>query len=205
MIAEPTPAPAAPPTIARGPAVLGLVLGVASALLSVFWVVGIPLGILAVVVSWRAAQQARGRDLRTISFAVGGLVVSTAGVLLGLAGAVFDDDAPDAPAPVVINGVLTATPDADHQPPLDLDPGARCTVDLDGHRAEGSNTNRSEKPRGYIVKVVWEDSGVTLAEGTTVLPTVAPGVTAPFASTSAEKTGTSATTCRVSEIDRTDP
>ena len=55
------------------------------------------------------------------------------------------------------------------------------------------------------MKVLWEDSGVTLAEGTIVLPAVAPGATSPFESTSPEKTGTASTTCRVSEIDRTKP
>lgn len=204
MIAKPTPAPTAPSPIARRPATIGLVLGVASALTSVFWVLGIPLGVLAVVLSWRAAQRARGRDLRTISLAVGGLVVGTVGVLLGLGSAVFSDSSSDEPVPVVINGVQTATPDAEHQPPFDLDPGARCTVDLDGLRAEGSITNRSDKPWGYRLKVLWEDSGVTLAEGTALLGVVAPSATTPFTVVSPTP-GNASTTCRVSEIDRTKP
>jgi hypothetical protein len=128
------------------------------------------------------------------------------GVLLGLGSAVLsaDDDKADT-APVVIDGIATNTPDADHQPPLDLDPGAHCTVDLDGLRAEGSITNHTDEAWGYIVKVVWEDAGVTLAEGTTVLEVVNPGATSPFTSTSSEKTGTAATTCRVSEINRVEP
>ena len=204
MIAEPTPAPPAPQPIARRPATIGLALGVASALTSVFWVLAIPLGVLAVVLSWRAAQQARGRDLRTISLAVGGLVVGTIGVLLGLGGAVLGDGGSDDPVPVVVNGIQTATPDAEHQPPLDLDPGARCTVDLDGLRAEGSITNRTDKPWGYRLKVLWEDSGVTLAEGTALLGPVAPGGTTPFTVVS-PTAGNASTTCRVSEIDRTKP
>jgi hypothetical protein len=206
MIAEPTPEPAAPSPIARRPATIGLVLGVLSALASVVWALGIPLGVVAVVLSWRAAQQARGRDLRTISLAVGGIVVGTAGVLLGAGSAIInrDDGAAD-PVPVVINGIETATPDAEHQPPLDLEPGAHCTVDLDGLHADGKITNHTTKAWDYIVKVVWEDSGATLAEGTTVLRAVAPGATAPFESTSPDKTGTAATTCRVRGIDRVKP
>lgn len=203
MIAEPTPEPAAPPTIARRPATIGLVLGIVSVLTSVFWVVGIPLGIAAVILSWRSAQRARGRDLRTISLAVGGLVAGTAGVLLGLGSAALTDDPPDT-TPVVINGIATATPDAEHQPPLDLEPGAQCTVDLDGLRAEGRVTNRSDETWGYRLKVVWEDAGVTIAEGTTLLQPLAPGATTPFKVVS-PTTGTATTTCRVSEIDRTEP
>lgn len=203
MIAEPTPEPAAPPTIARRPATIGLVLGVLSALTSVFWIVGIPLGIAAVIISWRAAQRARGRDLRTISLAVGGLVAGTFGVLLGLGSAVFSDD-PSEATPVVVNGILTSTPDEEHQPPLDLEPGAQCTVDLDGLRAEGRITNRTDNPWGYRVKVVWEEPGVTIAEGTVLLQPLDPGATTPFKVVS-PTTGTAATTCRVSEIDRTKP
>ena len=88
---------------------------------------------------------------------------------------------------------------------LDLEPGARCTVDLDGLHAAGAITNHTTKAWDYIVKVVWEDSGATLAESTTVLRGVAPGARAPFESTSAEKTGTAATTCRVRGIDRLKP
>ncbi len=204
MITELTPTPTAPQPIARRPATIGLVLGIASAVTSVFWVLAIPLGILAVVLSWRAAQQARGRDLRTISLAVGGLVVGTIGVLLGLGSAVLGDGSSGDPVPVVINGIQTATPDAEHQPPLDLDPGARCTVDLGGLRAEGSITNRTDTPWGYRLKVLWEDSGMTLAEGTALLGPVAPGRTTPFAVVS-PIAGNASTTCRVSEIDRTKP
>jgi hypothetical protein len=204
MIAEPSNSPKAdPPKIARRAATIGLVLGVVSAVASVLWVLAVPLGAIAVVVSWRAAQKARGRDMRTISLAVGGLVVGTVGVLLGIGSAVTAGDSSD-PTPIVVNGIETATPDAAHQPPLDLDPGAHCTVDLDGLHAEGSITNHADQPWGYRLKVVWEDSGITLAEGTTLLDPLAPGATTPFTVVS-PTTGTAATTCRVSEIDRTKP
>jgi hypothetical protein len=204
MIAEPsTPEHASPPKIARRAATIGLVLGVVSAVASVLWVLAIPLGAVAAVISWRAAQKARGRDLRTISLAVGGLVAGTVGVLLGIGSAVTADDSPD-PTPIVINGIQTATPDANHQPPLDLDPGAHCTVDLDGLHASGSITNHADQTWGYRLKVVWEDSGSTLAEGTALLQPIAPGATTPFTVVS-PTTGTAATTCRVSEIDRTKP
>ena len=90
--------PPAPP-IARRPAAAGLVLGVLSAVLAVWWKVALPLGAVA---------------------------AGTAGVLLGLAGAFFGGDTAD--APVVVNGIETSTPDSAHQPPLDLDPGGTCTV-----------------------------------------------------------------------------
>ena len=64
---------------------------------------------------------------------------------------------------VVINGIETSTPDAAHQPPLDLDPGAQCTVDLNGLRATGRITNHTDRPWGYRVKVAWEDNGTTRA------------------------------------------
>ena len=191
-----------PPAIARRPALIGLVLGVLSAVLAVLWIVAIPLGVIAIVVSWRAAQRARGRDGRTIGFGVGGLVAGTAGVLLGLATAIFTGDTPA--EPVVINGIETSTPDAAHQPPLDLDPGAQCTVDLGGLRATGSITNHTERPWGYRVKVVWEDGGATLADATALLDPITPGASAPFTVVSAAS-GTAATTCRVTEIDRRAP
>ena len=105
---------------------------------------------------------------------------------------------------VVINGIETSTPDAAHQPPLDLDPGAQCTVDLDGLRATGRITNHTDRPWGYRIKVAWEDNGTTRAEATALLEPIAPSASAPFTLVSAS-TGTAATTCRVVAIDRRAP
>jgi hypothetical protein len=206
MIAEPTSdGPGPPPAIARRPAVIGLALGLAAALLATLWWLAIPLGILAVLLSWRAAQAARGRDGRTIGLAVGGMTVGGAGVLLALASAIFSGGGDDPADLVVIDGIETSTPDAAHQPPLDLEPGARCTVDLDGLRAAGTITNHTVAAARYVLKVVWEDSGETLAEATAILDPVAPGASVPFTVVSPATTGTAATTCRVAQIDRTKP
>ena len=142
--------------VARGLPTVALVLGVASALVAMWWIAGAFLG--------------NDTNVET----------------------------------VVINGIETSTPDAAHQPPLDLDPGAQCTVDLDGLRATGRITNHTDRPWGYRVKVVWDDNGTTLAEATALMEPIAPSASAPFTLVSAA-TGTAATTCRVVAIDRRAP
>jgi hypothetical protein len=190
----------APPAIARRASIIGLVLGVASALLAVVWTVGIVLGLAALAVCWQAAQRAKGRDNRTIGFAIGGLTAGAFGVLLGIASAAFGGTT-DTADPVIIDGIETSTPDAEHQPPHDLDPGTTCTVDLDGLRAEGTLTNHTDRTVRYRMRVVWDDSGAELAEATAVFDSVAPGASQPFTVVS-PKTGTAATTCRIAAIDR---
>ena len=200
-MSTPPPPLETPAPIARSASVVGLVCGVASAIAAFVPVIAIPLGIAAIVISWRAAQRARGVDRRTISFAVGGLVAGTAGLLLGLASA-FWGGATTQHDPVVLNGIETSTPDKAHQPQLDLDPGATCTVDLDGLHTMGSITNHTGRAWGYRVKVVWENEGTTLADATTLLKPISPGASMSFTMVSAAQTGTAATTCRVTQIDR---
>lgn len=176
-----------PPAIARRPAITGLVLGVISAVVAVLWVVAIPLGILAIVLGWRAAHAAKGRDGRTIGFAIGALVCGTFGILLGIASAAFGGD----------------DPKSDTSPPALEDVGARLEwrTDLDGLQCSGTITNHASSASGYLLKVEWVSDGGKLADATTVVQPVAPGASTTFSVTSAAK-GTAATTCRVAEIER---
>ena len=200
-----TPRPAgAPEPVARNQAIVGFVLGIVAAMLAVVWQFAIPIGAVAMVICWRAAQRARGRDARTIGFAVGGLTVGAAGILLALAALAFGGDTRGSDASTVVDGIESSTPDDDHPPQKDLEPGTRCTVDLAGLRAEGTIANRTDDAWRYGVLIVWENAGVELASSSISLDAVPPGGRAGFTATS-PKAGNAETTCRVASIDRLAP
>lgn len=199
-----TDPPTVAPPVARAPAIVGFALGVAAALLAVWWKVAIPLAVVALAVCWHAFTRARGRDTRTVGFAAGGLSLGVLAVALGLASFAAGDATPSEATPSVIDGIESSTPDEEHPPQRDLEPGTQCTVDLAGLRAEGTIVNRSERPWRYRLRIVWDDSGTQLAEGTSLLDELRPGASTPFTVVS-PKTGTTATTCRVAQIDRLAP
>lgn len=185
-------APAPGPAIARRPAVAGFVLGILAAVSAVLWYLAIPLGIVAILVSWRAAQAARGRDGRSIGLGIGGLVSGAFGVLLGLAVAFLGGCADDGGRSGTVSGPPAI---ADVAGPL------QWSTDLDGLQCSGTITNHADVPSGYLLKVEWVSENTKLAEATTVLQPVAPGASTTFTVTSSAK-GTAATTCRVAEIER---
>jgi hypothetical protein len=196
------PVPQGPP-VARNQAIAGLALGVLASVGAVVWQVAIPLGLLAVALSWLAASAARGRDARSIGFAVGGLTTGAVGIVLAVTSALVAAD--DEPASTqVVDGIESATPDQANPPQKDLEPGTRCTVDLDGLRAEGAVVNRTTKPWRYSITAVWENEGEQLASSTMLLDTVPAGDRATFRATS-PRSGTAATTCRIVSIDRLTP
>lgn len=181
----------APPSIARRPATAGFVLGVAAAVLSVAWYLAIPLGIVAILVSWRAANRARGRDGRSIGLGIGGLVTGSVGIILGLlvallAGCGDDGGSSSKGAPPAL---------------ADVDGALEWSTDLEGLRCSGRLTNHADTASGYVLRIEWVSEGTRLAEATTVLEPVASGASTTFEVTSAAK-GTAATTCRVADIER---
>jgi hypothetical protein len=179
------------------------VFGLLSAVGAVVWQVAIPLGLFALGMSWLAASAARGRDPRSVSFAVIGLTTGAIGILLAVV-ALLVPDASDAPRIQIVDGIESSTPDGANPPQKDLEPGMRCTVDLDGLRADGAVVNRTAKPWRYSITVVWEQDGEQLASAPLLLDTLAPGGRTTFRAASAE-TGTADTSCRVASIDRLVP
>ncbi len=189
--------------MARNQAIAGLVLGVLASVGAVVWQVAIPLGLFAVGLSWLAASAARGRDARSIGFAVAGITTGAVGILLAVTSALVAAD--DEPVQAqVVDGIESSTPDEANPPQKDLEPGTRCTVDLDGLRAEGAVVNRTAKPWRYSITVAWQNEGDELARSTLLLDAVSPGDRATFRATNA-RTGTAATTCRIVSIDRLKP
>jgi hypothetical protein len=180
------------------------VLGVTAAVGAVVWQVAIPLGLLAIGISWLAASAARGRDARSIGLAVAGLTTGAAGILLAVLSAFAASGADEPSGPQTIDGIESSTPDQANPPQKDLEPGTRCTVEIAGLRADGAVVNRTAKAWRYSITVAWQNGDEDLATSTLLLDAVQPGGRSAFRATNA-RTGTTATTCTIVSIDRLAP
>jgi hypothetical protein len=198
------PQPDGAPAIARNEAIVGFVFGMIAAVGAVLWQVAVPLGVLAIAVSWLALTKARGRDARSVGFGVAGLATGIVAVMLGVASALVGTNEPDEPRTSVLDGIESSTPDDENPPQKDLEPGTRCTVDLNGLRAEGAIVNRTDRAWRYSVTVSFDEGDDQIAVSSLLLDAVDPGARATFRAAS-PKTGTAATTCRVASIDRLAP
>jgi len=180
------------------------VFGLALAL--VVWPIAIPLGIfaLALVAVTLLAKPTDPTDRR---LATGGLFLGLLAIVLGAAVAISDsdnndDDSGDEIAALsFVDGIATATPDSVHPPQKDIEKPLPCRVEIDALRAGGKITNSTGAPADYVIIVVWEQDGATLATNTAVIDNVAPGLTSSF-EVSAPGEGSLRTTCRVERVDR---
>jgi hypothetical protein len=129
-----------------------------------------------------------------------GLVVALALALIVFTGCSGDDAG--APSNLTfVDGIATATPDAQHPPQKDVEKPLPCRVEIDALRAGGTITNSSSSAADYVIIVVWEEDGTQLATNTALVSDVAPGLSTRF-EVSAAGQGTLRTTCRVKQVDR---
>lgn len=190
----------------RLPALASLVVGlIGLALTAVVWPIAIPLGIfaLALVGVTRAVKATKVSDRW---FATGGLLFGLLAVVLGAAIAIHDSGGNGTSTSAketltFVDGIGTATPDAAHPPQKDIENPLPCRVEIGALRAGGKITNSTGAPADYTIIVVWEEDGTRLANNTSVIKNVAPGLTQSF-EVSAPGDGSLRTTCRVERVDR---
>jgi hypothetical protein len=146
-------------------------------------------------------MQSRSPAFAASSLRAPGVVFALVLALIVLTGCSGDDDAGAPSNLTFVDGIATATPDAQHPPQKDIEKPLPCRVEIDALRAGGTITNSSGSAADYVIIVVWEEDGTQLATNTALVNDVAPGLSTRF-EVSAAGQGTLRTTCRVKQVDR---
>jgi hypothetical protein len=175
-------------------------VGLVAAVTGVVYFVAVPLGLVGLVLGVFAIRRPGG--VRRL--ALGGILLSTIGLLVGLglvAFLVFDDDEGNG-AISVIDGIESSSNDAEHPPQRDIDGQVECEIEVSVLRAAGRLTNHTTTVASYQLIAAWERDGQPIAQSTAIVESVPPGGTRTWEVTATGHDAPASTTCRVLRIDR---
>jgi hypothetical protein len=173
-------------------------VGLAAAVTGVLYFVAVPLGLVGLALGILAIRHPG--SVRRL--ALGGILLSTIGLLVGLglvAYLLLEDDNGKG---TVIDGIESSSNDTEHPPQRDIDGDIDCQIDVRVVRASGQVTNHTSQVVSYQLITAWERDGRPIAESTAIVESVPPGGTRTWEVSAGAQNPPPSTTCRVLRIDR---